>query len=506
MARKTGVVAVRIRRGDMVFHVYGERAGEEGVYLAEGQVQGIYDAPVTTTWKGGAFQVGGKYKGKKRPWRDMTLGFHVIDTDSSYEFNESAFRQAFQYELDPWDPDRTPTYVEVDTELSGTRRIAVLMYEQPDFAANIDPLLKQHGNVIMKLRAGDPDWSEDDFTSEFKAEAAQASGWITVENPTDQVAYQRLVLTQAVWKIPDGQWVGPPAARVPGGPNAERVIGGIDITKVSGGAIVNWDRSELAFRDANGSNLQGQLGQKFLMYPIPPHTPPTAIPISYHSAPKGGAMARLEVPQKWSRPWGMELQTTIDFQPPLGITRFSRPGEFSYQIPPSATHLDIVMLGGGGGGGAGKALFTGTGGSAGQWKTVTLERGMTLPLSQSTVNGTVGDGGKGGTYKGINPLNGADGYVTAVLTGTSQPGFTAPGGIGSGHTDHVSGDDTVPRSVEYNGVTYTGGGTRSTPGGSGETPGGGGAGGYPLSPGGDGARGQVWIRAYRGEDLPAGPK
>jgi hypothetical protein len=193
----------------------------------------------------------------------------------------------------------------------------------------------------------------------------------------------------------------------------------------------------------------------------------------------------------------MELQATVNYSPPLGTTRFSFPGDFSYDIPPEATHLDVVMLGGGGGGGAG-SVVTGTGGSAAAWATVTLERGVALPMTVTKINGTVGDGGAGGNYQGINPLPGTDGETSAILIGTGQP-VKSVGGIGSGHTGKVSGDDVNQPNFDYNGYTYSGGGTQGEPGASGHSPGAGGAGGWPLSRGGKGARGQVWIRAYRVE-------
>ena len=51
-----GITQIVIRRGLAVFHVYGPKAGREGVWLAKGQVDGIYDSPVKTTWRSGAFQ------------------------------------------------------------------------------------------------------------------------------------------------------------------------------------------------------------------------------------------------------------------------------------------------------------------------------------------------------------------------------------------------------------------------------------------------------------------
>lgn len=483
---RNGVVAVRIRRGDMVFHVHGERAGAEGVWLAEGQVQGLYDAPVKTTWKAGAFQVGSRYKGRRRDHRDLVLGFHITETHNTYEFNESAFRQAFQYELDPWDSDHTPTVLEVETTLSGRRSLDVLMFEQPEFEAAVDPLKNQYGNLIMKLRAGQPDWYESDYTATFSSTAGQAAGTILVSNPTDQVAFHRYVLTQANWTLPDPQWVGGPSVRQPGGVNGAREVDGINITAVSGGAVVDWDKSQLAFRDANNTNLQGQIGQRFLIYPIPPHTPPTALPIAYSDAPAGGAAAQLIVPLRWSRPWGMELQTANHYLPSLGVARFVRAGHWEYMIPPEATHLDVVLLGAGGGGTAG-TVITGTGGSAGQWTTRTIVRGTDFPAGATTLSGVVGAGG----------VNGGNGQASTCVTGGAAGTLSAAGGAGGGHTGHVSGDDVFGPDMVFNGNTYTGGGTQREPSAAGRIPGGGGAGGWPILPGGPGARGQVWIRAYK---------
>ena len=75
-----GIREVRIVKGSTVFHVHGPLAGAEGVYLAAGQVQNLYEALVKTTWKTGAFQAGGRVKGVKYLPRDVHLGFHMLDT------------------------------------------------------------------------------------------------------------------------------------------------------------------------------------------------------------------------------------------------------------------------------------------------------------------------------------------------------------------------------------------------------------------------------------------
>lgn len=492
----TQIVGVRIRRGDEVFHVHGDQAGAEGVWLGQGQVQGIYDSPVKTTYKSGAFQVGSKYKGKQRGHRDLLLGFHVIDTTNSYEFNESAFRQIFQYELDPWDVTHTPTTIEVETTLSGTRCLDVLMYEQPEFNADSDPLQSQYGNLIMKLRAAQPDWYEPDYTATFSSSEGSASGTIVVSNPCDLPAYPRYVVTQATWQLPDPQWVGVPAARTPGGADETRILSPMTVPSTSGaGAIVEWDRSELTFRDANNTNLMGQIGGNlFPIYCIPPQTPPTPLTIAYTSAPSGGAMAQVEIPRRWSRPWGMELQSDISYDPPLGTRTFAFPGTWSYEIPPDCTHLDVVILGGGGGGSS-SGLTTQTGGGAASWTTATLVRGDSIPADTTLLTGVVGAGGKGGkkqTFGIASGFNGED----SICRGDGLTDIVGSGGAGSGHTGDSSGGGVSGPVLTYNGFTYTGGSTQTHYGQPGLAPGGGGAAGKVWTSGADGARGQVWIRAY----------
>ena len=111
------ILAVNFIYGSQTFHVYPYSACVEGVFLAADQVDNIYDAPVKTTWKSGAFQVGSTQKAVKYLHRDMMLGFHIKENAHSYELNESSFRQIFSYQIDPWDPAATPTTLAVQTNL-----------------------------------------------------------------------------------------------------------------------------------------------------------------------------------------------------------------------------------------------------------------------------------------------------------------------------------------------------------------------------------------------------
>lgn len=299
-----GITAIRIVKGNTVFHVHGEDVGSEGVWLAKGQVQGLYDAPVQTTWKAGAYQIGSSQRSRKFLHRDLVLGFHIKDTTDAWEFNDSQFRRMFDYQEDPWDPGWQPTTIEVETELSGVRKLDVLLSEAPDFDSALDPQMQQHGNVLFKLRAGKPFWYQADATSTFTGNGVTGSGTVSVSNPTDQVAYHKWVVTPATWTLPDRKWTGAPNALATTG---SRNVSGIAITNANAGAVIDLDRSEVMFRDSAGTNLLGQLAGKFFEYPIPPYTPTTSLPVSYTNAPNTGASVQVRVPRNWSRPWGLEF-------------------------------------------------------------------------------------------------------------------------------------------------------------------------------------------------------
>lgn len=285
-----------------MFHVHGgPKEGREGVYLAKGQVEGIYDAPVRTTWKTGAFQVGSKQRHRKWLHRDMELGFHIKETRDTWAFNDSEFRRMFDYEVDEWDTAPTPTTIEIETELSGVRKLDVLMYEEPEFAPDVDPQFQQFGNVIMKLRAGQPMWYETAANTASGFHESAGSSSVTVHNPTDQIMYHKWILGVGNHTLPDRSWVGKPGSRTIGGAFSARNITGISVTGANGGAVVDLDRQELMFRDKSNTNILAQLAGQLFAFPIPPYTPPRSLPVG------GSGTKRLVMPRRWSRPWGLEL-------------------------------------------------------------------------------------------------------------------------------------------------------------------------------------------------------
>lgn len=303
-----------ITGGGGTFVTHGQGAGAQGVWNGKGQVQGLWDAPVQTTWKSSAFQEGSTHRATKRLHRDVMLGFHITqtllaagqDADASAEENESAFRKIFEYAEDPWDDDPEPTTLHVDTEQSGERMLDVLLHDTPQFTSDIDPIQQQYFNLILPLRAGQPSWYEPDHVSTVSSASSSATLQIEVSNPTDQPMKHSWILTRAIWQVPDVSWRGPKYNRSPGGTFASREIE-VPVGEAQGGCVVSLDRLEdLMVRDLHYTNMLPLLGGKLFKHVVPPYTQPQNLTISYTGAPAGGAMAQLVQPRRWSRPWGLE--------------------------------------------------------------------------------------------------------------------------------------------------------------------------------------------------------
>src|SRR5689334_367330 len=114
------------------------------------------------------------------------------------------------------------------------------------------------------------------------------------------------------------------------------------------------------------------------------------------------------------------------------LTTFSTVGPYTYQWPPFATHVDVVLLPGGGGGegGSGNFLLPGLGAAAGVFATITLVHGIDVPLSTTTITGVVGDGGAAGAGGVIGTPGVAGQNTTAIADGWA--GLIAPGAPGGG--------------------------------------------------------------------------
>lgn len=207
----------------------------------------------------------------------------------------------------------------------------------------------------------------------------------------------------------------------------------------------------------------------------------------------------------------------------LNRTVISSTGSYSFTVPAGIYTVTIKLWGAGGGGGGANIGTPGgaaSGGGGGAYTAITL-----AVTPGSTITGTIGVGGTGGTTGGVNGTSGGD--TTAVYGGTT---YTAGGGqfglaavAGTGQNSQAGGVATNGDNTSRNGNvsgsgTFSYNGTVSNPqggnggaspnggnggngglgnGNSGQVPGGGGAGAGGLTSsnriGGDGARGEAWF-------------
>lgn len=282
--------------------VSGPGAPSDQIELGKGQVAGLYHAPVDTEWSSARRQRGGSFKGLENPARDMTVGFHLYATkDDPLEVVESRLRSMFTYHLDPWWPEDELARIVVESA-DDERELHVQMFDEPEFAPNLDPTMLQYGNVFYKLRSAQPFWESKTAMTWWETSASSGSGTITVSNPTDVPMYQRWVLTPGTWTVPDFAWAGPPRRRTPAD---ARTITLKPVTTAMGALVVDLDPMRIMMADEAGTNVMGQVGGGYyFLHEIPPHTPKTDLPISVTDAPAGGARAELHQPRLWSMPWG----------------------------------------------------------------------------------------------------------------------------------------------------------------------------------------------------------
>ncbi|MBF6085227.1 phage tail protein [Nocardia cyriacigeorgica] len=275
------------------FTISGRGMGAQGVLLGT-DVEGIYDAPVRTIYASHAAQIGSTYYGHRNLQRDVVFGVTIGSTERTWGENDSAWRKAWSYSQD--------TTLWVTTETS-RRYLKLRLSEQPQFTPETDPHLRKSERVVMTCVAADPWWYEASVTDEFVTDAVAESGYVTVSNPCDQEIWlQWIAQGPGRWVLPDHSW---------GDNRWRRAISdaarAISLPKANPSQVfwVNTDPFADQLRDLNGSQVWSLMKGVTFMYPIPPYTPPTQVPVSVSESEQGAGL-QVICPRTWSRPWGLQ--------------------------------------------------------------------------------------------------------------------------------------------------------------------------------------------------------
>lgn len=295
---------------DQYLCLHGPGEANRGVWLGEGPA-GIFGlTPEKQTWTSGARSIGSRQKNRKILHRDMKLPLLVKDTTAhTFEENLSYVINAVGFELDPYDDDAKYARIAVTTEISGTRFVDIVQFEEPDYDPEHDDLDRQFGHELaLNLRVGDADWyGETEVSAHEFTDNGSAELWVSNPCPRPMLHWWRV--TEGKWLIPDFSWRGKRGARRPGGEDETRYVT-VEVEEVDGVTEINpADRSVLMVENEHETNILGrQTSRGFFIHEIPPYTQPQPLTVFVENCPDSGARVELHQPRRWTAPFGGELR------------------------------------------------------------------------------------------------------------------------------------------------------------------------------------------------------
>lgn len=269
-----------------IIHVHGRKAGHEGIALGDTPL-GMIDVPVVTRWTQTADGEGASPNGVRFEPTDLELVFHTRETQSaSVPEIDSMFRRAWDYERQ--------SIVRVNSPLSGARELRVQLRASPDKSDRFDMHHTRYTRTKLSVRAAHPFWAGQPDVQPVRAVGATGTAMVTVWNPTDRPVSPRWALQPGCrWVVPDFDFGG-----------GTRTIT-MPASYASHEVSINTKRGKQMIRIAGWSNAQEAMGGILFSHTIPPHTPPTEIPVSW-IANTGTPVAAMFMDREWTRPLGME--------------------------------------------------------------------------------------------------------------------------------------------------------------------------------------------------------
>lgn len=273
-----------------VWHIHGDNAGAEGVGLLEG-ADGLWEAPIKSVWMQGAFQEGATYLGFKTEPLDVVLPIGIRgETYAEWARTDSMFRH------DLGDPDTEFSLVAISA--SGRRELKLRLTDSPVSVRATDPSVDHYTRLVVQARAGWPRWEGLAEASGHTFPTGSGTGSVTVSNPTDTWLYLLWVCdAPGKWVLPDFSWRDDQWH--------DRIITTPSLSAAEALTIDTYPANE-SYVAANGSNIAGRFGGVEFLFPIPPHTPLTQLPVKLTGG-QPGASVMVRMPRNWRRPRGGDL-------------------------------------------------------------------------------------------------------------------------------------------------------------------------------------------------------
>lgn len=272
------------------WNIHGRHAAAQGVALLKGSKK-LWEAPIKAVWMAGAFQEGSTYLGYKTEPLDLALAIGVRGKD-----REDWQRTDSQFVASMGSPDDEVVLEAISS--SGVRRLTMRLVATPELAGDYEEHNNSLSQYVVQFRAGWPRWVGDTETSAWTSTSSSGAGFVTISNPTDTWLYPQWVCTApGRWVVPDFSWGDDgQASRLITTPT---LATGQDLT------IDTYPANE-PYVARDGSNIAGRFGGVAFLHPVPPHTPPTQLPVRLEAGTAGSGIM-LRMPRNYRRPWGGDL-------------------------------------------------------------------------------------------------------------------------------------------------------------------------------------------------------
>lgn len=265
----------------------GPGRGNRGVVLAP-EADGLIDPPVSTIWKSSATQIGSTYQAARYAARDLQLKLWIWDDDRwDWQVTDSLWRRAWSYERD------SELIVRSD---SGERRLRCRLSQTPEVKLGQEGgHAGGHTEMALSLRAGNPMWTQEDTTDVWRFDGIHYTGFVTVTNPTDTQAWVKYVsVGPASLILPDHSFED--REGWPGYEHRDRRVV-LPFQNRHQNLLIDTDPMTEQVVSSDGSQFWARMNGQAFVYPVPPWTPPTRIPVAVNPLPwLPNLWARLGIP------------------------------------------------------------------------------------------------------------------------------------------------------------------------------------------------------------------
>lgn len=285
----------------VVLDICGPDMGGQGICLLTG-MSGLMHAPRTPVRESSAYQEGSTPSDFPRVDEriiDFRLGTKG-DTEEIWEQIESLLWTVLGFKHD--------CYLRMYSK-GGTqwRELKIRLDRKPKDDMTYVPGLTKHQAWSITAVACDPWWYSETLTSSWvkTVGTTTANGLLIVENAADQECWLQFasneITNNSTWKLPDALGKYPAGHALAG----QQVTHTLPLLTAGQDFLVDTHPLAETLQVLDDSQQWAKMKAEAFLYPLAPHTPPTAIPISVTGGTAASSVT-VFMTQRWDRPFGGE--------------------------------------------------------------------------------------------------------------------------------------------------------------------------------------------------------